>query len=77
MIEVSSIRVVVTDKDKQKVEMELTLEDARQLYIQLQKLFAVSPSYAPVVINPTIWPRMEPVRITCAAGTPSNYFSAT
>ena len=75
MIEVSSIRVVVTDKDKQKVEMELTLEDAQQLYIQLQKLFAVSPSYAPVVINPVVWP-LEPVPITCSGDTQPNYFSA-
>ena len=77
MIEVSSIKVVVTSKDNKEVQLELTLDDARRLYNQLQKLFAVSPSCVPVVINPTVWPRVEPVRSIYSAGTPSNYFSAS
>ena len=72
MIEVASIRVVVTDKDKKKVQLELTLEDAQQLYLQLGKLFAASPSYVPVLVNPALYPQREPVKITYAAGTPSN-----
>ena len=73
MIEVASIRVVVTDKDKKKVQ--LTLADAQQLYLQLGKLFAASPSYVPVLVNPALYPQREPVTVTCVAGTPSNYFS--